>query len=169
MAYIPQFARIKDFIVLLVITTLYLAITSAVVPGLPLPDIPLLVALYTGLKMASMEGAFLCFSLGYIEDVLTGGLLGSSSFALVTAYAAVVLVAKKVHFTTPGIRAAAGFGLGIMKGFLLYAIISSINSNVPFSGFVFIQALITGAFAPAVLTILERLRETYSPGLLEKQ
>lgn len=158
----------KDLLIFLLITTAYLIIKSTLFSTVPLPDIPVLVAFYVAYTRPSILGVFLCFVLGYIEDVFGGGILGSGSLTLVTVFVAVYLLSKKVHFTSPALTAVAAAALTFIKGVILFALLSSINENVNFPFLIFIEAVITGAFAPAVFNMLDRIGQVGQDHVLER-
>ncbi len=154
----------KEFLIFLPLTILYLALKSALFPNVPAPDIPLLMIFYMASRRASIEGVLLAFILGYVEDTLNGWIIGSTSFSLVFIFFAVHLLAKKVHFSTPSMKAGGAAFFTLIKGLTLYAIIRFVNYNVPFLFRIIFQALLTGIFAPAILTLLSRVSAWASPG-----
>ncbi|MFQ5442596.1 MAG: rod shape-determining protein MreD [Thermodesulfobacteriota bacterium] len=158
----------KDLLIFLLVTTAYLVIKSTLFSTVPLPDIPVLVAFYVAYTRPSIQGVLLCFAIGYIEDVFGGGILGSGSLTLVTIFIAVYLISKKVHFTSPALTAVAAAALTFIKGVILFALLSSINENVYFPFRIFIEAVITGAFAPAVFNIFDRLAAPGQDHVLER-
>ena len=59
----------KEFLIFLPLTILYLALKSALFPNVPAPDIPLIIIFYMASRKASIEGVLLAFVLGYVEDI----------------------------------------------------------------------------------------------------
>lgn len=147
----------KDFLVFLPITVLYLVIKSTLFTSFPLPDLPLLMVFYVGHKKPAVEGALLSFALGYIEDAFTGGIYGVTSFSLVLIFLATHLLAKKVQFTTPAITAGCAFAMSLLKGVLIYSLLGFMGLDAPFLWRIIVQALLTGIFASAVISAFHRI------------
>ncbi len=158
----------KDYLIFLPLTILYLVLKGTIFPTVPLPDVPLIIILYVAYSKPSIEGALLGFVLGYLEDALTAGVLGSTSFALVVVFLAVHLLSKKMEFSTPFIKAAAAAVFTLAKGALIYMVLSFTDFDVPFLNRIVFQAVITGAFAPAIIVLISRLTAYLSPHSFER-
>jgi len=158
----------KDFLLFLPLTIVYLVLKSTIFPSVPIPDVPLLIVFYLAYTRPSVEGALLGFAIGYIEDAFTAGIFGSTSFSLVVIFVLVHLLSRKVHFSTPMMRAGAAAALTLLKGALIYTILSFTDFDVPFIGRFVFQAVITGAFAPAIITLFARLTRMASPHTFER-
>ena len=154
----------KEFLIFLPLTILYLALKSALFPNVPAPDIPLIIIFYMASRKASIEGVLLAFVLGYVEDTLNGWIIGSTSFSLVIIFLTVHLLAQKVHFSTQSMKAGGAAFFTLVKGLTLYAIIRFVNYDVPLLFRIIFQAVLTGIFAPAVMTLLSRVSAWASPG-----
>lgn len=153
----------RESLVFLPATILYLALKSALFPKVPLPDLSLLVIFYLAYRKAGIDGALLAFVLGYIEDSFSAGVVGSSSFALLLIFILVHLGAKKVHFSTPFIRAAGAGTAALLKGAAIYSILRFSDYEPSFLWSVVFQAVVTGIFAPALFTLFTRLSDRISP------
>lgn len=154
----------SDFIIFLPLTFLYLILKSTLFSSLPVPDLPLLIVFYMAYRKPSIEGAALAFILGYIDDAFSGGVIGSTSFCLIFIYAATRLSAGKVQFSTPFVRAGGAGIAEFVKGVLMYAVLRLTGLNVHFSGWVFLDSVITAAFAPAIITLFTRLKSLAGRG-----
>lgn len=157
----------RDLLVFLPTAILYLAIKSTLLPEIPFPDVTLLVVFYVAYTRTSLEGAFLAFILGYIEDVFTGGVIGSTSFGLVMAFLAVHLLSRRMHFTTPAVKAAVAAALGLAKGILLFVVIDFASGGLRSVADMFFVAVLTGIFAPAILAGLGWLAYLVNPRTFE--
>jgi len=153
----------REFLVFLPLSVLYLAFKSVLAPGAPLPDLPLIIVFYMAFAMGSFEGALMGFILGYIDDVFNGALIGSSSFALVFVFLCVHLLSRKVHFYTALTRASGALGASIIKGALVFTVLRLTGLNARFFSNVILQSISTGVFAPAVIVGLSRLSALVSP------
>lgn len=147
----------RELIIFLPLTFLYLILKSTLFSSLPVPDLPLLIVFYMAYRRPSIEGVALAFLLGYIDDAFSGGVIGSTSFSLIFIYAATRLSAGKVQFSTPFVRAGGAGIAEFIKGLIMYAVLRLTGLNVHFSGWIFLDSVITAVFAPAIITLFSRL------------
>jgi rod shape-determining protein MreD len=153
----------RDFLIFLPITLFFLALRSTLFQGLPLPDLPLIIVFYVAYARPSLEGVVLSFVLGYIDDVFNGAVIGSTSFSLVFVFAIVYLISKKVHFSTAGILVLGATVMALLKGTIIYIILSFFNFYIPFFTNVLPAVLLTGLFAPAVIALVSWLSALKAP------
>lgn len=153
----------KEYLFLLPIAFFYLILKSTLFPNFPLPDIPLLIVFYLAYRRANVEGVVFSFILGYIEDAFTGGVVGSTSFSLIAIFIAVHLFGKKVHFSTPAMRAGGAALFVLLKGVITYYILRSASLEVRFLFVIIIQAALTGLLAPAVFAFLSKVTAFANP------
>src|SRR3972149_6408239 len=99
------------FFIFLPITVIYLSIRTTLLPHLPLPDITLLAVFYAVTRRTAISGAFLAFTLGYVEDVFLGGIIGSAPFGLVAVFAIAHLSARWVDFSGTFVRILTSLAL----------------------------------------------------------
>ncbi len=158
----------KDFIIFIPITVLYLVLKSTIFISIPIPDLPLIIVLFIAYNRASIEGAVLGFVIGYLEDAFTGGVFGSTSFALMVIFIVVYLLSKRVTFSTPFIRALAAGLLTVLKGLLIYTVLHLTHFDAPLLGSILIAAVVTGAFTPAIILLLTRISGTVDPQTLKR-
>ncbi len=153
----------KESLLFLPITIVYLAIKSTLFPAFPAPDLSLMIVFYMAYRKASFEAVVLGFVLGYIEDAFSAGIIGSTSFALIAVFVAVNLFSRKVQFSTPVMRGGGIFVASVAKGIIIYLIIRTSHVEVSFLSTVILQAVVTGAVSPAVLLILSRITAWVNP------
>lgn len=153
----------KESLLFLPITIVYLAIKSTLFPAFPVPDLPLLIVFYMAYRRASFEAVLLGFVLGYIEDAFSAGVIGSTSFALIAVFIAVNLLSRKVQFSTPAMRAGGVTAASLVKGGIIYAIIRASHSETSFLSTVILQAVVTGATSPLIILFLSRVTAWVSP------
>src|SRR3990172_4981637 len=134
----------REFLVFLPLTIAYFALKSTLFAGFPLPDIPLIIVFYMAYRRAALEGVL-------------------SSFALVIIFLAVHQLSKLVQFTTPAIRAAGILAAALVKGALMYYVLTVTNVDVYFISRVFLDAIVTGLLAPAVIALLQKLNAFAAP------
>ncbi len=153
----------KEFLLFLPLTIIYLALKSTLFTAFPLPDIPLIMVFYLASRKASTEGALTAFVLGYLDDAFSGGIIGSSSFALVVIFLCVHLLSMLVQFTSNTAIAAGAAGAALVKGAAVYYILRYSNVDAYFITHVVLQSLVTGFFAPPVISGLKRLLALVTP------
>ncbi len=153
----------KDYLIFIPATIAYLAVKSTIFASFPVPDLPLVMIFYLGYTRPSLEGALLCFVLGYIEDALAGGVTGSTSFAMTLVFLSAYFLSKKVQFTSALIKGMAAFFLTLFKGALVYAVLSPSSIGLAFKGSALLQALFTGLAAPYAIHLLSRLKSLAGP------
>src|SRR4030067_1744150 len=157
----------KEFLLFLPLTIIYLALKSTLFAAFPLPDSPLIMVFYLASRKAPSEGAFFAFVLGYLDDAFSGGILGTSSFALVFIFLSVLLLSKVVQFTTPAARAGGAGAAALVKGAAVYYVMRYSNVDAYFFTHVVLQALVTGFFAPPVISALPPLALLGTPRPLQ--
>lgn len=153
----------REFLFFLPITVAYLALKSTLLPETPVPDMALLVVFYLAARRPSVDTAAFAFALGYIEDAFTGGIIGSSAFTLVVIFLAVSLASKLVHFSTPAMRAGGAFAASLINGLLAYAVMRFTDPDAALMGSMAVEAVLTGIFAPAVMTAFVRVSAYMAP------
>jgi rod shape-determining protein MreD len=153
----------KESLLFLPLTVIYLAIKSTLFPAFPAPDLPLIIVFYMAYRKSSFEAVLLGFALGYIEDAFSAGIIGSTSFALIAVFIAVNLFSRKVQFSTPMMRGGGIAVASAVKGLIIYAIIRASHAEASFLTTVILQAVVTGATSPAIILFLSRLAAWVSP------
>ncbi|MFQ5736920.1 MAG: rod shape-determining protein MreD [Thermodesulfobacteriota bacterium] len=153
----------KEFLLYLPITAFYLALKSTLFPEFPLPDLPLIIVFFVAYRKVSLEGAFLGFVLGYMDDAFNGGIIGSSSFSLIFIFLATHLVSKKVDFATPALRATGAGVAMLVKELLTFMVMRSSNIDAYSFIHVILHSVVTGICAPPVITALMWLTGLVSP------
>jgi len=158
----------RDYIALFIFSIVYLVVESTIMTSLPLPDVLLILVFYTAVKRPSTASVLVCFAIGYLEDILLGGVIGTTSFSFMAVFLSVYLLSKKVHFVSPGVSAFTAFVLSSLKVFLIYTIMRTINGDLSLSAFTAAQIVLTAVFAPFVITLLERFETILSPHAFER-
>lgn len=154
----------RDFLLFIPLVIIYLAFKSTLLSGAPLPELTLLVVFYAAYTRDGAEGAVLAFIIGYIEDAFTGGVIGSSSFALVCVFLVVHVASRRMHFAAgPWVKAGGAAALSVVKGVLVFLVLDHAVLGLRPVGDIMLQAVITGIFAPALLAVLSRLTVLVRP------
>ena len=105
----------KNIIIYLPFTIVYLSLKSAILPTAPLPDITLLITFYIAYEKGGTSGVIISFLLGYVEDVFNGGIIGISSFSLVFIFAIVSMLKHKIEVTSVRVKIISTLMLSIVK------------------------------------------------------
>lgn len=148
---------IKEILAFIPIALVYMALKSTLFTAVPLPDIPLLMVFYLAYRRPSVEGAAFAFVIGYMDDVLCGGIIGSTSFAYMIVFMSVHLAGMRLHFTTAFTRAGGAVIAVLLKGALVYAVVSLAGLHVRIFVDVFMQAILTGICAHKAIALMSRL------------
>jgi rod shape-determining protein MreD len=159
----------KESLIFLPITVLYLALKSTLMPGFHLPDLPLIIVFYLAYRKTGMEGALYGFVLGYVDDAFSGAIIGSSSFSLVVVFLIVHIASRRVRFTTPDMKAGGAAALALTKEMLTYSVLRSAGFGIGVLPGIFLDALITGIFAPAIIPALHRISSLINPDAFKEK
>lgn len=150
----------KKFVIYLVLALLFLVIDNTLLhllfPPLLIPDVILIMVFYLGFNNRSASGALTAFSLGYLADVFSAGVVGTSSFALVFVFAVTSLLAKLISLDNMLIKIGGTAFMSIVKGTLTYLVLIFLNQNIPFY-IIFPTAIFTGLTSPFVFNLLKRV------------
>lgn len=147
----------KNFLIYIPVTALYLSFKTTVTPGLPVPDITVLIVFFAASRKPSLDVAILAFTLGYIEDIFAGGVLGSSSFSLVFVFAAVVALLRWLEFSTLPAKVIASAALSLLKGTLTWMVLNLSGLEIGFNPGIALVAATTGLSAPLFIALLRRI------------
>jgi len=89
---------VRNAVLLGIFALLALLLQTAVFPGLTAgraaPDLLLILCVYLGLHQHSAAGAFGAFLLGYLEDAVSGSVIGLNAFAMCLVYLLVYLTSR---------------------------------------------------------------------------
>lgn len=146
----------KDSLIFLAISIIYLTFKSTILPAVPTPDIPLIIVFFMAYNGASIKGVILCFIIGYLDDALSGSIIGTTSFTLVFTYAVAHMLSQRIHFTNISTKVFACAGFSLIKGILSFIIWRSVSHEVSFFTQVLPQVFITALFAPFIISIFEK-------------
>lgn len=153
----------KEILLFLPIAVVYLAVKTTIFPSFPLPDIPLLMVFYLAYTKPSTAVAIFAFAIGFINDAFGGGIIGSTSFALVVIFTAVYLFSRFVQFTTPSLKAGGALAIAILKGLLTYSVLKYSDVSVHFFSHVLLQGFVTAVFAPLILAVFAKVTSYVNP------
>lgn len=150
----------KTFFIYLILALLFLVIDSALLhlllPSPLIPDVILIMVLYLGFNNRSASGALTAFSLGYLADVFSAGVIGTSSFTLVFVFAVTSLLARLVSLDNMLIKIGWTISLCILKWILTYLALRFLNQEIPFY-IIFPVAISTGITSPFIFNLLKRV------------
>jgi rod shape-determining protein MreD len=128
---------------------------------LPTPALGVLVALHVGLspRWTVSSSVFVGFSLGYLFDLVSGAPRGTHALVYSLLALAAALLGPRLTVRGLFLRAAAGVLVAFLGGWLVVAVRVLAGSGTPPGGvrLVLLEAVVTGALAPLVLGLLDRL------------
>ncbi|MBI5875261.1 MAG: rod shape-determining protein MreD [Deltaproteobacteria bacterium] len=150
----------KNFVIYLFLALLFLVIDNTLLhllfPPFLIPDVILIMVFYLGFNNRSASGALTAFSLGYLTDVFSAGVVGTSSFTLVFVFAVTSLLAKLISLDNMLVKIGGTAFMSIVKGTLTYLILRFLNQGIPFY-IIFPAAIFTGIASPFVFNLLKRV------------
>ncbi|MBE9532123.1 MAG: rod shape-determining protein MreD [Proteobacteria bacterium] len=146
----------KDSLIFLIISIVYLTFKSTILPTVPTPDIPLIIVFFMAYNGASIKGVILSFIIGYLDDVLNGSIIGTTSFTLVFIYAATHVLSQRMHFSNVSTKVFGCAVAALIKAVLSFIIWRSVSHEVSFFTQVLPTVFITALFAPFIISIFER-------------
>ncbi|MEK7829299.1 MAG: rod shape-determining protein MreD [Deltaproteobacteria bacterium] len=152
----------KKFIVYLVFALLFLVIENTLLilflPSLLIPDVILIMVFYLGFSNRSTLGVLTAFSLGYLTDVFSAGVIGASSFTLVVVFVITSMLARLLNLNSMLIKIGGTIFMSILKGILTYIVFRFLNQDIPFY-IIFPTAISTGIISPFIFTLLKKVEK----------
>jgi rod shape-determining protein MreD len=128
---------------------------------LPTPAFGVLVAMHVGLspRWAISSAVFVGFSLGYLFDLVSGTPRGTHALVYSLLALAAALLGPRLTVRGFFLRTTAGLLVTFLGGGLVMAVRALAGSGTTAGGFrlVLLDAVVTGAFAPIILGMLDRL------------
>lgn len=147
-----------------VVILVALVVQSTLLPllgfGSMLPDLMLVVCVYLGLHVHSPAGAVGAFTIGYVQDSLSGTLLGLNAFAMCLVFATVYLTSRRLWVDNLPSKVVLVFLASLQKTAVVIVLVGLFFS---FDGlwqtvarYVLLQAVIAAALSPPIFAILAR-------------
>ncbi len=156
----------KNYIIFLPIAIIYLSLKSTLASTLPLPELTVMITIFIAYEKSSLSAVILCFILGYIDDVFSGGVIGSASFSLVVVYIIVHMISQKVELSTITSKAGVAGALTLLKMILVWVVIRATGFEAPFLFQILLTAIVTGFFAPIIIAVFLWLKRLVGEGSL---
>ncbi|MFQ5900101.1 MAG: rod shape-determining protein MreD [Thermodesulfobacteriota bacterium] len=140
----------------------FLIIKTAVLgfffPPYLIPDIILVLVFFLGVHLPSWKGVVASFILGYLADTFAGGIIGISSFSLISIFLVLHLLSKKVDFNIIPLKVIGLVIAGIMNGLIMLILLKVTNSQIEvFNMLVLSNVLITASVGPLLLFMLDKV------------
>lgn len=151
----------KDYIIILPLAILFLLIKSTIFYWMPLPDVLLIIVFHLAITRPTAIGVILTFIIGYLSDAFTGGVMGVTSFSLIVVYVFTYLFSHKLQIKSRNAQTIMLGLFSLVKGLVIYYLILDMVSFAVLYKVIIPTALMTGLFAPAIITILLRLDERF--------
>jgi len=156
--YNTSYKIMKSFFTYLGLALLFLVIESTllyhVLPSFLIPDVILIMVFHLGFNNRSTSGALTAFTLGYLADVFSGWVIGTSSFAFVFVFVITSMLAKIVSLNSIMIKIGGAIFMSILKGILAYLLLRLTNEEIPLYT-IFTTAISTGIASPFIINLLK--------------
>lgn len=156
--YSTSYKIMKSFFTYLGLALLFLVIESTllyhVLPSFLIPDVILIMVFHLGFNNRSTSGALTAFTLGYLADVFSGGVIGASSFVFVFIFVITSFLAKIISLNSIMIKIGGAIVMSILKGILAYLLLRLINEEIPLYT-IFPTAISTGIASPFIINLLK--------------
>jgi rod shape-determining protein MreD len=131
------------------------SLTGFLPPGLPVPEVVLIVVILFSFQYPFALGGGLSFVLGLVQDVLSGGIIGLNALSKTAIFSLSRWIARRLDLTTVGFKIAMVFFGGMIDGLLVTTILLIAGMiHIPASMIVrqlLLQILCTGLLSPLVL------------------
>jgi len=150
----------KDFLLFLPITALYLAIKSSATPWLPL-DLILIITIHLAITRPTAIGVLLVFVLGYMEDSFMTSHVGTSSIALIVTYLSLHLFSHKLQIRGANSLTLMVLSYSLAKSIIIVYVLSGQSDLSLIYKSIIPIALLTGLVAPFITNLLARLDEWF--------
>lgn len=147
----------RDYLTYIPLALIYFAFTGTIFTNIPVPDLTILLAFYLSYRKPSVQGVVLIFILGYIEDTVCGGIIGSSSAALTLLYATGFIFASRLEYSDPLTKTYVVFGASLIKASIVFTIVSLKIHEVVFEPMAVATAIISGLLAPMIIRFFDSI------------
>jgi rod shape-determining protein MreD len=150
-----------------VLAILALLLQTAVLPlltfGRGAPDLLLILCVYFGLRIHSVGGAIGAFVLGYLQDAVSGSIVGINAFAMSLVYAGVYLTSRHLWVDNAISKIVVVFCAAVVKTAAVLMLVTLFvaggqawSTRLPQMT---VEAVLAALFSPPVFAILARTQE----------
>ncbi|HBO83845.1 MAG TPA: rod shape-determining protein MreD [Deltaproteobacteria bacterium] len=156
----------KTFVVYLIIGIIFQILNTtllqAILPYNFLPDFMLVLVFYLGFHRRSVEGVITSFSLGFITDTFSGGVMGITSFGLVSVFVLTYALSRKMTADALPVKIGGTFIMALLKAGLIYIVLRAIlfGRDTQFYTLAIPSALSTALLSPFVFSLLDRVERS---------
>lgn len=147
----------RDYIIIIPISIVFLLIKSSIFSWMPLPDLLLIITFHLAITRPTALGVFLIFTIGYFSDAFNGAIMGATSFGLIVIYLITYMFSHKLHLKGANWQTITLGAFSLVKGLLVFYIISGATEVELLYKVIVPTALMTGLLAPFLLTMLQIL------------
>lgn len=137
-------------------------------PHIPVkPDLIIIMVAYLGIFQGPGRGLFLAATLGYLVDILSGGITGMFTFLRIATFFLTKLVCENLYLKSVLSQTILIIILSIIDGILLlstlYLFSSVENLWIFVARFLPLHAVLTGIFGPLIFLILNKTELLLEP------
>lgn len=151
----------KDYLIMIPLTILFLLIKSSILYWMPLPDLLLIIVFHIALTRPTAYGVVLSFVIGYLADAFTGGVIGITSLSLIIVFLFTYIFSHKLQIKSRNSQTVMLGLLALAKGLIVYYLMSDMVDISIIYIVVMPTALMTGLVAPAAITLMLRLDDRF--------
>ncbi|RLB06603.1 MAG: rod shape-determining protein MreD [Deltaproteobacteria bacterium] len=127
----------------------------------PIPDVVLIVVVVFGFRYSLPLGGGLSFFLGFLQDVLAGGVVGLNALSKTVVFSLTKTMVRRFYFPNLISKMLMVFVGAMVDGLLVLIILLIAEGiHIPFSRilhYLIMQALSTGLLSPLVLIITPKV------------
>ena len=131
--------------------------------GRATPDLLLIMCVYLGLHQHSVGGALGAFSLGYLQDAVSGSVAGLNAFGMCLVFTVVYLTSRRLWVDNTISKIAVVFLASVLKTIailLLVAVFMSIEGLWrTMLSYLLIEAVLAALLSPAVFAVLAHTQQ----------
>ncbi|MBI5234189.1 MAG: rod shape-determining protein MreD, partial [Deltaproteobacteria bacterium] len=117
-----------------------------------------LIVFYLASYRPTVESAAAAFIVGYLDDILSGGLIGAGAFSLVVTFAFIYIISRRVEFSNAPAKVLFTALASVINTVSAYLVWRFINPDIAlFTGGFFITAALSAIFAPTITNLFARI------------
>jgi len=165
--------KFSAVLALLVLTVVAFEASLGVLPGLAVkPNLTVVFTIFFALRLPPTRGGVAAFAMGYLRDLLSGGIVGASALLMLLLYIAARALAAQFFsrpyaFVLP-LVAGGTFGAGAGYFVIVQLVGAGIDLPVDFGRRLLLDTVVTTAAAVPLWWALDRLHHLLLPPRTEE-
>jgi rod shape-determining protein MreD len=131
--------------------------------GRATPDLLLIICVYLGLHQHTVAGAVGAFVLGYLQDTLSGSVVGLNAFGMCLVFTVVYLTSRRLWVDNAVSKVVVVFLASLVKTVAVLTLVAVFMSVEglwqTILGYLFIEAVLAAVLSPAVFAVLAHTQQ----------